>query len=191
MSPWLAVVVVYGIALFGLSLYSLNHAALAMVFWRRRPRVADQPAAGNPPTVTIQLPLYNELFVAERVIRSACEVDYPRHLLEIQVLDDSRDETLELTRRLVQDFQRQGVPIVHLHRENRIGFKSGALAYGFERARGEFIAVFDADFVIPQDFLSRTLPHFSDPRVGIVQTRWGYFNDKFSELTRATALALD
>jgi cellulose synthase/poly-beta-1,6-N-acetylglucosamine synthase-like glycosyltransferase len=191
MSLWLAVVVVYGVALFGLSLYSLNHAALALVFWRRRHRSrGDLPALADP-VVTIQLPLFNELYVAERVIRSACEVDYPRELLEIQVLDDSTDETLDLTRRLVTDYQARGVPIVHLHRDNRNGFKSGALAHGFERARGEFIAVFDADFVVPRDFLRRTLPHFADPTIGIVQTRWAYFNDNYSELTRATALALD
>ena len=191
MSLWLLVVVVYGVALFGLSLYSLNHAALAFVFWRRRRGPAtDLPGIGDS-FVTLQLPLFNELYVAERVIRSACEVDYPRHLLEIQVLDDSTDETLELTRRLVRDYQARGVPIVHLHRESRVGFKSGALAYGFERARGEFIAVFDADFVVPRDFLRRTIPHFADPGLGIVQTRWAYFNDNYSELTRTTALALD
>jgi cellulose synthase/poly-beta-1,6-N-acetylglucosamine synthase-like glycosyltransferase len=191
MSLWLAVVVVYGVALFCLSLYSLNHAALALVFWRRRQRPRGDLPALIDPVVTIQLPLFNELYVAERVIRSACEVDYPRELLEIQVLDDSTDETLDLTRRLVRDYQARGVPIVHLHRDNRNGFKSGALAYGFERARGEFLAIFDADFVVPRDFLRRTLPHFADPTIGIVQTRWAYFNDNFSELTRATALALD
>jgi cellulose synthase/poly-beta-1,6-N-acetylglucosamine synthase-like glycosyltransferase len=191
MSLWLAIVVVYGIALFGLSLYSLNHAALVAVFLRRRRQPAQDVGITSDPVVTIQLPLFNELYVAERVIRSACEVDYPRELLEIQVLDDSTDETLELTRRLVRDQQARGVPIVHLHRDNRKGFKSGALAYGFEHARGEFIAVFDADFVIPRDFLRRTIPHFADPQVGIVQTRWTYFNDGYSELTRATALALD
>jgi cellulose synthase/poly-beta-1,6-N-acetylglucosamine synthase-like glycosyltransferase len=190
MSLWLAIVVVYGVALFGLSLYSLNHAALVIVFWRRRPTPHEFDRARDP-IVTIQLPLFNELYVAERVIRSACEIDYPRHLLEIQVLDDSTDETLDLTRRLVHEQQARGVPIVHLHREDRKGFKSGALGYGFERARGEFLAVFDADFVIPRDFLRRTLQHFADPRVGIVQTRWTYFNDAYSELTRATALALD
>ncbi len=191
MSPWLAIVVVYGLALFGLSLYSLNHAALAVVFWRRRPRSPKALPAGTDPVVTIQLPLYNEFYVAERVIRSACEVDYPLHLLEIQVLDDSTDETLDLTRRLVHDYRARGIPIVHIHREDRKGFKSGALANGFARAKGEFIAVFDADFVVPRDFLRRTIPHFSDPSIGIVQTRWAYFNDTFSELTRATALALD
>ncbi len=188
MSLWLAIVIVYGIALFGLSLYSLNHAALVAVFLRRRAQPVRDVGTEQDPFVTIQLPLYNELYVAERVIRSACEVDYPRDRLEIQVLDDSTDETLELTRRLVCDHQARGIPIVHLHRDDRKGFKSGALAYGFEHARGEFIAVFDADFVIPRDFLRRTLPHFSDQHVGIVQTRWTYFNDAYSELTRATAL---
>src|SRR5579862_4554789 len=171
MSLWLSVVVIYGVALFGLSLYSLNHAALVLVFWRRRQLPQRNVGPHIDPLVTIQLPLYNELYVAERVIRSACEVDYPRDRLEIQVLDDSTDETLELTRRLVRDYQTRGVPIVHLHRENRTGFKSGALAHGFERAKGEFIAVFDADFVIPRDFLRRTVPHFEDPTIGIVQTR--------------------
>ena len=182
MSPWLAVVVVYGVALFGLSLYSLNHAVLAWVFWRRRPRSSVLHPAGPDPVVTIQLPLFNELYVAERLIRSACEVDYPAHLLEIQVLDDSTDETLDLTRRLVREYQARGVSIVHVHRDDRTGFKSGALARGFTTARGEFIAVFDADFVVPRDFLRRTLPHFADPSLGIVQTRWAYFNDNFSEL---------
>ena len=137
MSLWLAIVVVYGIALFGLSLYSLNHAALVAVFLRRRRSAgARRLALRSDPVVTIQLPLFNELYVAERVIRSACEVDYPRELLEIQVLDDSTDETLELTRRLVRDLQARGVPIVHLHRDNRKGFKSGALAHGFETCAG-------------------------------------------------------
>ncbi len=191
MSLWLAIVIAYGIALFGLSLYSLNHAALVAVFLRRRTKEVNAVGPAIDPFVTIQLPLFNELYVAERVIRSACEVDYPRDRLEIQVLDDSTDETLELTRRLVLDHQSRGVPIVHLHRDSRKGFKSGALAHGFDHARGEFIAVFDADFVVPRDFLRRTLPHFVDPRIGIVQTRWTYFNDAYSELTRATALALD
>jgi len=193
MTLWLAIVVAYGLALLGLSLYGLNHAVLSVVFWRYRRRQRPVEACRDAPdaVVTIQLPLYNELYVAERVIRSACEVDYPAHLLEIQVLDDSTDETLELTRGLVAEYQARGVSIVHLHRQDRQGFKGGALAHGFARARGEFIAVFDADFVVPRDFLRRTLHHFADPSVGIVQTRWAYFNDTFSELTRAMALALD
>ncbi len=191
MSVWLAIVVVYCVALFGLSLYGLNQAALTLMFWARRPRARPPLPPLRDAVVTIQLPLYNELYVAERVIRSACEIDYPHHLLEIQVLDDSTDETLELTRRLVREYQGVGVPIAHIHRDDRRGFKSGALANGFERSRGEFMAIFDADFIVPSDFLHRTLPQFADPGVGIVQTRWTYFNETFSELTRAARLALD
>jgi cellulose synthase/poly-beta-1,6-N-acetylglucosamine synthase-like glycosyltransferase len=193
MSVWPVVMAVYGMALLGLSFYGLNHAALSVIFWyhRRRSRAVAPRGTDTDPVVTIQLPLYNELYVAERVIRSACEIDYPAHLLEIQVLDDSTDETLELSRSLVDEYQARGVSIVHLHRQNRQGFKAGALAQGLARARGEFIAVFDADFVIPRDFLRRVLGHFSDPAVGIVQTRWAYFNDTCSELTRAMSLALD
>jgi cellulose synthase/poly-beta-1,6-N-acetylglucosamine synthase-like glycosyltransferase len=191
MGVWLAIVVIYCVALVCLSLYGLNHAALTIMFWARRPRARAPLPPLRDAVVTIQLPLFNEFYVAERVIRSACEVDYPLHLLEIQVLDDSTDETLDLTRRLVREYQAAGVPIVHLHREDRRGFKGGALRYGFERARGEFLAVFDADFIVPPDFLKNTLPHFADPSVGIVQTRWAYFNDTCSELTRATRLPLD
>jgi cellulose synthase/poly-beta-1,6-N-acetylglucosamine synthase-like glycosyltransferase len=191
---WFAVQVTYAIVVLALSLYSLNHGILAVVFWRHRRRHADgKPATplGREASVTIQLPLFNEVHVAERLIRSACAVGYPRHLLEIQVLDDSTDETLALTRRLVHEYQAAGVPIVHLHRTDRTGYKSGALANALATARGEFIAIFDADFVVPEDFLKRTIPHFGDPTVGIVQTRWSYFNETSSELTRAASLALD
>jgi cellulose synthase/poly-beta-1,6-N-acetylglucosamine synthase-like glycosyltransferase len=185
------VVVLYGLALFALSIASINYALLTVVFLRRRRPPSSLLPTGPEPLVTIQLPLFNEFYVAERVIRSACEVDYPLHRLEIQVLDDSTDETLELTRRLVRDFQSRGIPIVHIHREKRTGFKSGALAEGFRQARGEFIAVFDADFVVPRDFLRQTLPHFAESSIGIVQTRWGYLNENANELTRANALAMD
>jgi cellulose synthase/poly-beta-1,6-N-acetylglucosamine synthase-like glycosyltransferase len=193
MSLWPGIVVVYGLALLALAVYGLNHATLSVIFSFRRRQRRPAPPVRLPadPVVTIQLPLYNELYVAERVIRSACEIDYPSHLLEIQVLDDSTDETLELTRALVAEYQGRGISIVHLHRPDRQGFKAGALAYGLARARGEFVAVFDADFVVPGDFLRRTLQHFADPAVGIVQTRWAYFNETFSELTRVMALALD
>jgi len=192
MSSLLAIQWTYGVVIFLLSLYSLNHGILAVLFWSLRRRHPDVTPPGAPEaSVTIQIPLYNELFVAERVIRSACDVDYPRHLLEIQVLDDSTDETVELTRRLVAEYQAEGVSITHVHRTDRRGFKSGALANGLALARGEFLAIFDADFVVPPDFLRRTIPHFGDPRIGFVQTRWTYYNESASELTRATSLALD
>lgn len=194
MNLWFAVQVTYAVVVFVLSLYSLNHGILAVVFWwhrRRHDNVSPPTPLGRDVRVTIQLPLFNEIHVAERLIRSACAVEYPRELLEIQVLDDSTDDTLAVTRRLVAEYQAAGVPIVHLHRTDRSGYKSGALANALAQARGEFIAIFDADFVIPADFLARTLPHFGDPRVGIVQTRWSYFNETASELTRAASLALD
>ena len=193
MSLWPVFVTIYGLALLGVSLYGLNHAALCVMFWRhrRRQRPLALCGSGIEPTVTIQLPLYNEWYVAERVIRSACEVDYPAQLLEIQVLDDSTDDTLDVTRRLVAEYQARGVSIVHLHRSDRRGFKSGALAHGLARAQGELIAIFDADFIVPRDFLRRVIPHFADPSVGIVQTRWAHLNGTDSELTRAMALALD
>jgi glycosyltransferase involved in cell wall biosynthesis len=189
---WWVIAGTYNLALLGASIYGLNQAILCLIFWyhRRRP-VTDARPTDYEPTVTIQLPLYNERYVAEDVIRSACEVEYPKHLLDIQVLDDSTDETLAHTRRLVAEYQARGVSIEHIHREDRRGFKSGALAHGLARARGELIAVFDADFVVPPDFLRRTVPELADPSVGIVQTRWAFRNVGRSELTRAMALALD
>jgi cellulose synthase/poly-beta-1,6-N-acetylglucosamine synthase-like glycosyltransferase len=186
------VLVLYGLCLLVLSTFGLNRYILVSLFRRRLHHEAVDPLPDDRlPTVTIQLPIFNELYVVERLIRSACALNYPRQLLEIQVLDDSTDETLELSRQLVREYRRKGFDIVHLHRTDRVGFKGGALAYGLDRARGEFIAVFDADFLIPPDFLRDTLPHFTSPRVGMVQTRWTYLNDEYSILTRAAALGLD
>jgi len=188
------VLVLYGLALCVLSLVSLNRYVLISLFRSHHDRRFDErtrPASGVWPVVTVQLPIYNEYYVAERLIRSACALDYPRQRLQIQILDDSTDETLALTRALASHYSMQGFDIVHLHRPQRTGFKSGALDYGLKRARGELLAIFDADFVIPADFLRRTVPHFDDPQVGIVQTRWSYLNDDYSLLTRATTLGLD
>ncbi len=188
------IVVLYCIALCMLSVLSLNRYVLISLFRKnanRRHESAPPVADADLPFVTIQLPIYNEYYVAERIIQSACDVDYPRGRLEIQVLDDSTDETLALTRRLVREHRARGIDIVHLHREKRTGYKSGALAYGLERARGQLVAVFDADFVIPRHFLRRAVPHFDSPNVGVVQARWTYLNEDYSVLTRATALGLD
>lgn len=186
------VLAAYGMALLILSIFGLNRYILVTLFRKHRRREVGEPLQDSrAPRVTIQLPIYNEYYVAERLIRSACELDYPRHLLEVQVLDDSSDETLSLTRRLVRAYRKSGFDIVHLHRKERTGYKGGALESGFARARGEFVAIFDADFIIPRDFLRRTLPHFTAPDVGMVQTRWSYLNDDYSVLTRITALGLD
>ncbi|HKV50461.1 MAG TPA: glycosyltransferase [Gemmatimonadaceae bacterium] len=187
----LIVIGTYAAALFVLSLFSLNRYVMISLFRRYRGHPRVRPPEPSPmPRVTVQLPVFNELFVAERLIRSACALDYPRHLLQVQVLDDSTDETLILTRRLVRQYRAKGFQIEHLHREDRTGYKAGALAYGLERATGELIAVFDADFVIPKDFLRNTVPYFNQPDVGIVQARWDYLNEEYSLLTRVTALGL-
>lgn len=188
------IVVLYCIALCMLSVLSLNRYVLISLFRKNANRRHESARAipdADLPFVTIQLPIYNEYYVAERIIQSACDVDYPRDRFEVQVLDDSTDETLALTRRIVREHRARGIDIVHLHRDKRTGYKSGALAYGLERARGEFVAVFDADFVIPSDFLRRAVPHFDSPKVGVVQARWTYLNEDYSLLTRATALGLD
>ncbi len=141
--------------------------------------------------VTIQLPIYNEYYVAERLINKVCEIDYPRDLLEIQVLDDSTDETVDLVKRLVEEKQAEGFNIKQIHRENRKGFKAGALKEGLAKAQGKFIAIFDADFLPKKDFLKRTLPHFHSPEIGLVQTRWEHLNEDYSLLTKIQALALN
>jgi cellulose synthase/poly-beta-1,6-N-acetylglucosamine synthase-like glycosyltransferase len=143
------------------------------------------------PRVTIQLPLYNERLVVERLLEEVVKIDYPRQLLDIQILDDSTDDTHPFTERLVGEYQAAGHPVEYLHRTNRHGFKAGALEAGLKVAKGEFVAVFDADFVIPPDFLMKTIHHFTDPRIGMVQTRWSYLNRYYNLLTEVQAMLLD
>jgi cellulose synthase/poly-beta-1,6-N-acetylglucosamine synthase-like glycosyltransferase len=144
------------------------------------------------PRVTVQLPIFNEMYVADRLIGAVCEMDYPRELLEIQVLDDSTDETRDIAELAVRRYASKGFDIKYLHRVDRIGFKAGALEGGLKEASGEFIAIFDADFVPPEDFLMRTLPHFAtDPKIGMVQARWGHINQDYSLLTKIQAILLD
>jgi cellulose synthase/poly-beta-1,6-N-acetylglucosamine synthase-like glycosyltransferase len=143
------------------------------------------------PTVTIQLPLYNEMYVVDRLINSVCRIDYPRERLEIQVLDDSVDETSEIAELAVRRWALQGVDISYLHRTDRSGYKAGALDAGLRVAKGEFIAIFDADFSPQPDFLRQTIHHFTDPKVAMVQTRWGHINQDYSLLTKIQAILLD
>lgn len=150
-----------------------------------------KPKIDENVVVTIQLPLYNELYVAERLINATCEIEYPKDKLEIQVLDDSTDETTEIVAKIVKQKQDEGFDIKHIRRGTREGFKAGALKYGLERAKGEFIAIFDADFIPHKEFLKRTLSFFTDEKVGLVQTRWEHLNGDYSILTKAQALALD
>jgi cellulose synthase/poly-beta-1,6-N-acetylglucosamine synthase-like glycosyltransferase len=143
------------------------------------------------PRVTIQLPVYNEMYVVKRLIAAACNIDYPKELMDIQVLDDSTDETTTVAQECVDEFKKQGFDIHYIHRDDRAGFKAGALAEGLKTAKGEYIAVFDADFVPQRDILQKTIHFFSDKSVGMVQTRWSYLNRDYSLLTRIQAILLD
>jgi len=187
------VVIVYAMVMSTLLLYVLNFLYLAYRSWRGRSLLTQStPAMSFPwPRVTVQLPIYDEWYVAARLIGSAAALDYPRELLEIHVLDDSTDETVPLVARLVGKLRGQGLNIVHLHRGHRQGFKAGALAEGLRKARGDFIAIFDADFVPQADFLRRMLPHFENGRVAFVQARWGHLNRGYSLVTLLQALSLD
>ncbi len=192
--PFHLILILYGITLAVLSLVSLNRYVLISYcrkYRRERTPRPPLPRDAELPRVTIQLPIYNEYYVVERLVRSACEVDYPHDRLEIQLLDDSTDETLERARAIVRAYREQGVDVVHIHRTDRTGYKSGALANGLRQAKGEFVAIFDADFVVPRDFIGQILPHFEDPDVGIVQARWSYLNEDYSTLTRTTVMGLD
>src|SRR5437016_8361640 len=155
-----------------LAVYGWHRYYLVYVYMKNR---GKEPKAESPldplPAVTIQLPLYNEMYVADRLIEAVCAIEYPRELLEIQVLDDSTDETCSVAELAVRRVAAQGVDIKYLHRTNRVGFKAGALEEGLKTARGEFVAIFDADFIPTPDFLVKLLPHFVDPQVGMVQAR--------------------
>ena len=160
-----------------------------MKYRDRRP--GPPPPVDEWPVVTVQLPIYNEMYVVDRLIDAVCALDYPRDRLEIQVLDDSTDETRDIVELAVRRQQARGFDIKLLHRTERTGYKAGALEAGLKSARGEFIAIFDADFVPPPDFLLRTVPYFNDPDVGVVQARWGHLNQPYSLLTRVQAILLD
>ena len=143
------------------------------------------------PVVTIQLPLYNEMYVVDRLVDAVCQIDYPRELLEIQVLDDSTDETRQIAELAVRRHAAQGVDIKYLHREDRTGYKAGALEEGLKVARGQFVAIFDADFIPKPDFLMQSVHFFSNPKVALVQARWGHINEDYSLLTKIQSVLLD
>ncbi len=193
----IVVLSLYSLALLLLFLYNLGQLSLIITYLRtKRKRQANIRAAnaipwGELPRVTVQLPVYNELYVAERLIDSIAKLRYPLDKLHIQVLDDSTDETVEIIAKRVAYFQQQGLPIEHIRRPERKGFKAGALAYGLTITDAEFIAIFDADFVPDPDFLLKTLPNFADPKVGIVQTRWEHLNEDFSLITQLQAFGLN
>src|SRR5438874_8905117 len=175
------------LAVFGWHRYYLVYLYMANRDKEAKPGLLPDPL----PVVTLQLPLYNEMYVADRLIDAVCRLDYPRDRLEIQVLDDSTDETRSIAEVAVRRFAAQGVDIKYYHRADRRGFKAGALEAGLRAARGEFVAIFDADFIPTPDFLLRVIPHFDDSKVGMVQARWGHINQDYSLLTKIQSILLD
>jgi cellulose synthase/poly-beta-1,6-N-acetylglucosamine synthase-like glycosyltransferase len=182
---------VFLFAAWTLTLYSLNFFFLLYYLSRRKRAKGNEVSISQFPMVTIQLPLYNEKYVSSRLIDAVCNMDYPKDRLEIQVLDDSEDDSREAVLASVQKKRLKGFNIHHISRQDRSGFKAGALRMGMQYAKGEFIAIFDADFVPPPEFLKKSLRYFSDSRVGLVQSRWGHMNENYSTLTEAQALSLD
>ncbi|MCF8305807.1 MAG: glycosyltransferase family 2 protein [Ignavibacteriales bacterium] len=170
-----------------------SHGFIMIYYHRKYLKNEPKPLESFVPEkkVTIQLPLFNELYVSDRLIDAVCEIDYPKELLEIQVLDDSTDETVQVVAKKVKEKQDLGFDIVHFRRENRQGYKAGALKEGLKTAKGEYIAIFDADFVPKADFLKNTLRYFNDPSIGMVQSRWEHLNEEYSILTKIQALALN
>lgn len=183
----------YIVIISGLSIYGLLGLLTLVLYWRHRHE--EYPCPPQPieyPPVTVQLPIYNERYVVQRLIEAAVSIEYPADKLEIQVVDDSTDDTIEKAKSLVAQYKRKGINISHVTRTNRDGYKAGALQHALTIATGQFIAVFDADFKPNPHFLKQTIPHFlNEEKLGMVQTRWGHLNHSQSPLTAAQAIALD
>lgn len=190
------ILTLYTLALLIVFFYSLAQLQLVFNYFKAQ-KVKDTSEKfnfqneGEIPLVTIQLPLYNEKYVVERLLKNIVQLDYPREKLEIQVLDDSTDDSVLQTHQLVEQFKTEGIDIQHIIRSHRKGFKAGALKEGLKIAKGEFIAIFDADFMPKKDWLQQTIPYFKDEKIGVVQTRWGHLNRDYSLITKVQAFALD
>ncbi len=187
----LLVVILYTIALSYIFVYSVYQLFLVVFYLKSCLKTEEKNQCLDDPIVTIQLPIYNERYVADRLIDAVCCIDWPKEKLEIQLLDDSTDQTSEIVAQKVIFYKEKGFNISHIIRETRIGFKAGALKNGLSLSKGEFIAIFDADFLPKKDFLKSTIGFFNKKNVGVVQTRWSHINDKFSLLTRLQAFALN
>ncbi len=187
-----AILAAYFFVLSILAVYGWHRYFLVYTYTKYRDNTPGPLAPLDPlPRVTIQLPFFNEMYVVERLVEAVCQMDYPKELLEIQVLDDSTDETRQIADLAVRRWAAQGFQISYLHRTDRTGYKAGALAAGLRATGSQYIAIFDADFVPPRDFLRKALPQFADPKVGMVQARWGHINQDYSLLTRVQAILLD
>lgn len=189
----MALLVPYFVVLILLATYGIHRYTLVYLYYKNKKKRTTDPEKkfAELPVVTVQLPIFNEQYVVDRLLQAVCKLDYPREKLDIQVLDDSTDETVDVARDLVEHYAAQGYPISYHHRTNRAGFKAGALHEGLKSAKGEFVAIFDADFVPPPEFLQRTIHHFTEEKVGMVQTRWTHINRNYSFLTEVEAILLD
>lgn len=188
------VLIIYFSILFVLAIYGVYRVKQVIEFWRYSrfpPTAKHEFAAHELPHVTVQLPLFNEMYVVERLVKAVTEIDYPRDRLEIQVLDDSTDETVKIASATVANYAAQGFDIHYIHRDDRTGFKAGALENGMKTAKGELIAIFDADFVPKPDFLRKLIHHFTDDTVGCAQMRWSHINGSYNLLTRLQTIMLD
>lgn len=186
------VIAVYLMTLAILAVYGFHRGHLVYLYWRHRKRAAQPKRRFETlPNVTVQLPMYNELYVAERLIESCAALDYPKERLQIQVLDDSTDETQAIAQAKVEELVERGFDATYIHRSDRKGYKAGALENGVKQATGEFLLVFDADFVPPPAIIHELIHHFTDPKVGMVQARWGHLNRDYSVLTHVQSMMLD
>lgn len=188
------IITLYLVALTILGIYGAHRSMLLHLYLKHRNNKQIPPEEfdeADLPLVTIQLPMFNEMYVAERLLEGVSTIDYPRHKLEIQVLDDSTDETVSIARAKVDELCERGYDAVYVHRTDRTGFKAGALEEGLRTAKGEFVMVFDADFVPQARILRKLVHHFTDPNVGMVQARWGHINRDYSMLTKIQSMMLD
>jgi cellulose synthase/poly-beta-1,6-N-acetylglucosamine synthase-like glycosyltransferase len=185
------VLATYFFVLVILAVYGWHRYYLVYLYMKNKDRHPTPVGMKRLPKVTVQLPIYNEMYVADRLIDAVCRLQYPRELLEVQVLDDSTDETRIVAERAVMRQAAAGIDISYLHRTDRTGYKAGALEAGMQSAKGEFIAIFDADFIPSPDFLERTVPYFGDERIALVQARWGHINQDYSLLTKIQSILLD
>jgi cellulose synthase/poly-beta-1,6-N-acetylglucosamine synthase-like glycosyltransferase len=189
-------ITIYSISLILIFLYALAQLNLLFNYLSAQKKEDNSPQfdlskSEEVPFVTIQLPVFNEMYVMERLLENIVKLKYPKEKLEIQVLDDSTDESVETTALQIKKLQEQGIDIQHICRTNRQGFKAGALKEGLKTTKGEIIAIFDADFLPEEDWLLKTVPYFKDEKIGVVQTRWGHINRNYSTLTKIQAFALD
>ena len=190
----IAIIILYLITLAILGIYGFHRSHLLMLYWKHRKdtrKSAVPYAEEDLPIVTVQLPMFNEMYVAERLLESITLLDYPKNKLEIQVLDDSTDETVQIASAKVEELRTRGFDAVYLHRTDRTGYKAGALAEATKVAKGEFLLVFDADFVPTPSIIRNLIHHFTDEKVGMVQARWGHINREYSTLTQCQSMMLD